>query len=234
MPVVHAVAEAVFEGFAVLALPFAGPVAVAEGLESGVPDFPEVVGVDVALAEMLAVDVGAGADGAIDENRGDVDACMAEVGSLTHCALVGAEVSFAAEGNVESFLSLEFLIGFALLGDEVHKLDELGIGEVEFGVVEGAADGDDGEDAPLLYAQVGEFVVDFLQVGQVALVDTGDDIEVEPGLQFIQSIKDVIKNNGIDTQDAETLLLVIAKMDDKQILNLSKYAEEVDFVFPDV
>ena len=90
MPVVHTIAEAVFEGFAMLALSLAGPFAMAEGLEAGVPDFPEVVGVDVALTEMLAVDVGAGADGAVDEDGGDVDAGMAEVGILTYLALITA------------------------------------------------------------------------------------------------------------------------------------------------
>ena len=173
----HTIAEAVFEGFAMLALSLAGPFAMAEGLEAGVPDFPEVVGVDVALTEMLAVDVGAGADGAVDEDGGDVDTGVAEIGGPAHFVLVGAEITLAGEGGGHRGGA-----GGAFLGDEVHELDELGVGEVEFGVVEGATDGDDGEDAPLLDAEGGELVVDFLQVGEVALVDAGDDVEVEAGL----------------------------------------------------
>ena len=42
------------------------------------------------MGEDCAVDVGAGADGAVDKDGGDVDAGMAEVGILTHLALVAA------------------------------------------------------------------------------------------------------------------------------------------------
>ena len=99
MPVVHAVAEAVAEGFAVFAHTTACPTAVAEGLETGLPHLPKVVVVDVALGEGVAVDVGAGADGAVDEDGSDVDACMAEVGILAHAALVTTQIAFAAEGD---------------------------------------------------------------------------------------------------------------------------------------
>lgn len=176
VPVVHAVAEAVFEDFAVFADTLPCPLTVAEGLEAGVPDFPEVVGVYVSLAEMLAVDVGAGTDGAVDEDGGDVDARVTEVGSLTHLAFVRAEVTFAAKRSVHN------TTGGSPGGDEVHELDELGIGEVQLGVVEGAADGDDGEDTPLLDTQGFELVIDLLQMGEVALVDASDHVEVEAGL----------------------------------------------------
>lgn len=53
-------------------------------------------------------------------------------------------------------------------------------------------------------------------------------------IQFIQSIKDVIKKNGIADQDVEMILLAVANMDDDKVLELSKYADSVDFVFPDV
>ena len=125
MPVVHAVSEAVFEGFAVFAGALLGPVAVAEDLKAGVPNLPEVVGVDIALGEALAVDVGTGADGAVDEDGGNVDAGVTEVWCLAYFAFVGAEVAFAGEGDIHRCRA-----GGAFLGDEVHELDKLGIGEV--------------------------------------------------------------------------------------------------------
>ena len=124
VPVVHAITEAVFEGFAVFAGALLGPVAVAEDLKAGVPNLPEVVGVDIALGEALTVYVGTGTDGAVDEDGGDVDARVTEVGSLTHLALVWAEVAFAAKRSVHN------TTGGSPGGDEVHELDKLGIGEV--------------------------------------------------------------------------------------------------------
>lgn len=68
VPVVHTVAQAVLEYFAVFAHTFACPLAIAEGLESVLPHLVEAVFVDVALSEGLAVDIGAGAYCAIDQH----------------------------------------------------------------------------------------------------------------------------------------------------------------------
>ena len=100
MPIVHTVTEAVLEDFAAFALSLARPVSVAEGPEAAVPDLPEVVGVDIALAEMLAVDIGTGTDGSVDEDGGDIDARVTEIRGLTHLALVWAEIPLAAEGYI--------------------------------------------------------------------------------------------------------------------------------------
>ena len=64
VPVVHSVAQTIFEGFAPFANSGARPVTVAERLKTLVPNLIEIVGVDVALREAVAVDVGAGADAA--------------------------------------------------------------------------------------------------------------------------------------------------------------------------
>ena len=175
MPVVHSAAQAAIEDLAVAALTATRPIALAEGLEAVMPHFEEVVLVDVALPEGLAVDVGAGADGAVDEHRGDVDAGVAEIGVLAHLALVAAQVALAAEGDVHRRV---FLLAF--LFDKLHQLNELRVGEVQLWMVVGAADGDDGEDAPLRHAKAGQQVVNLLQMRQVALVDAGNDVKVEP------------------------------------------------------
>ena len=79
VPVVHAVAEAVFPLLAVGAAARFRPLAVAEGLEAVLPDRLKVVLVDVSLREPVPVDVGAGADAAVDEDGGDVHAGVAEI-----------------------------------------------------------------------------------------------------------------------------------------------------------
>ena len=53
-------------------------------------------------------------------------------------------------------------------------------------------------------------------------------------VQFIQSIKDIIKKNNIVGDDAYAILQAVAIMNEEQIAGLSQYAEAVDFVFPDV
>ncbi len=68
VPVVHAATEAVAPLLAVGATARLCPAAVAEGLEAFVPDLPEIISVDIALRESVAVDVGTGADAAIDED----------------------------------------------------------------------------------------------------------------------------------------------------------------------
>ena len=79
VPIVHAVAEAVLPLLAVGASARFRPVAAAENLEAFLPDFVEVVLVDVSLREPVPVDVGTGADAAVDEDGGDVYAGVAEI-----------------------------------------------------------------------------------------------------------------------------------------------------------
>ena len=69
MPVVHTVAEAHIEGFAVVADALSRPLPIAERLETGLPDIPEAVRVDIALGESFTVNVGTGADGAVNQTE---------------------------------------------------------------------------------------------------------------------------------------------------------------------
>lgn len=72
----HAVALAETPHFAVSALVFFHPFPVTVELESALPHIPEAVVVDVSLM-VVAADAEAARDGAVGENRGDVDACAA-------------------------------------------------------------------------------------------------------------------------------------------------------------
>ena len=159
MPVVHTVAEAHIEGFAVVADALACPLPVSEWLETGLPDIPEVVGVDIALGETCTVDVGTGADGAVNQYGGNVYPCMAEIGSLPHLALVATEITLAAEGDIHWRG-----VGGAFLCNEVHELYKLAVSQVQFGIVQGTADRYDGKDAPLPDTHLCQLVVDGLQM----------------------------------------------------------------------
>ena len=77
VPVVEAVSTTFPEFGAVGALPPAHPAPVPEGLKTRLPYLEKVVAVDVSLGGG-AVDVGTGGNGAVDQDRSDVDACPAE------------------------------------------------------------------------------------------------------------------------------------------------------------
>ena len=68
VPVVHSAAKAVLELLAVFAYAFLCPFSVSEDLELVLPDFVEVVLIDVALGEYISVYVRAGADPSVYEN----------------------------------------------------------------------------------------------------------------------------------------------------------------------
>ena len=182
VPVVHAVAEAVAPDFAVGAGALAGPAAVAECLEPVFPDVVEIVFVDTPLTEGVAVDIGAGADASVDEDRGDVDPRVAEVWDVADLSFISAQVTLTTEryfhrsfaSCLRSFAALRMTVGTLRMTvgtlrmtrgplglDEVHQPDEFLVGEVHVGVGGGAADGDDGEDAPLPHTERGQATVEF-------------------------------------------------------------------------
>ena len=175
VPVVHTAAKTSVEHTTVAALASACPVALAEGFEALLPHLEKVVFVYVALPEGSAVDVGTGAYGTVDENRGDVDAGVAEIGVLAHLAFVAAQVALAAVGDSHR---RDRVLTFVL--DKLHQMNKLRIGEMQLGMVVGASDGDDGEYAPLFDSEADQQVVYFVKMRQVALADAGYDIEVEP------------------------------------------------------
>ena len=100
VPIMHTVSEAVFEHFTVFAHPLSCPTAVTEKLETVIPHIPEVIVVYVALPKTFAVNVGTGADSAVDKHRGDVYASVTEIGRLPHLAFVWTEVTFAGKGDI--------------------------------------------------------------------------------------------------------------------------------------
>ena len=101
----HGAAEAVLIHLAAGARTLFHPCTVAEGLEAVFPNIEEVILIDIAL-HIAAVDVWAGRDGAVDEDRADGDARTAEIIPIADFALVGAHVGLAAEHAVNfAFLS---------------------------------------------------------------------------------------------------------------------------------
>jgi len=98
VPVVHAAAKAVAPLGAAGAPALLRPFPVPEGQEAVLPDLPEVIVINVALGEEVTVDVGAGADAAVDEDGGYVHAGVAEVADVADLLLVSAQVTLAAEG----------------------------------------------------------------------------------------------------------------------------------------
>jgi hypothetical protein len=176
VPVVHAVAKAVFPVLAGGAVPFPGPGAVPECLEAGFPNLIEVVLVDVSLGEGVAVYVGAGADASVYKDGGDVDACAAEEACSTDLLFVSAKIAFATEGDFHGAAqAAPFLYEF-------HQGDELVVGQDHFRIICRAAYGNDGEKAPLPDSKGGQDIVYLREFGKIALVDAGHDVKVQAGL----------------------------------------------------
>ena len=117
---VHAVAFAVFPDFTGGALVFMHPGAVPEGLEACVPDFHEVILVDVSLM-IIGSDTGAGGDAAVGKDGTNGDAGGADVEVAAHIALVIAQEPFAAVFGHNPALLTGGL-------DEIHQAFEFFVG----------------------------------------------------------------------------------------------------------
>jgi len=63
------------------------------------PYLVKVIAVDVSLCEG-AVDVGAGGNGAVDQDGSDVDACPAEERGVAHQRFIGTDIAFTAEADL--------------------------------------------------------------------------------------------------------------------------------------
>ena len=100
VPIVHTLAEAVFELLAVGALSSAGPVAVSERLKLTLPNFVKIIAIDIALPEYLSINIRAGADSAIYKNWAYVYSGAAEMRSWAHLLLIGGKVPLTAECNL--------------------------------------------------------------------------------------------------------------------------------------
>ena len=104
MPVVHSSAKAVLELFAAGTDAFSGPVSVTECLELVLPDFEQVVCVDIALGEDVAVYVRAGADSSVYQNGCYVDSRMAEMPYGADFLLVFSQITLTTEGHFHLLL----------------------------------------------------------------------------------------------------------------------------------
>ncbi len=178
VPAVEAAAQAVAPVLALCAAAAAaGPGPIAEGLETGLPDVPEIVFIDAALSERVAVDVGAGGDSAVDQDRGDIDAGVAEETVAAHPLLVWAHERLAAKSDPHPAACR------ALFGDKVHHLPQLARFEAHVGVAGRTPDRDDREQAPLPDADGLEHGPDLGQLAEVAAVDAGDHVRVQPWIR---------------------------------------------------
>ena len=68
------------------------------------------------------------------------------------------------------------------------------------------------------------------QTALIKVMDRSFDLRV----QFIQNIKQLIRDNNIPDEYAEDILRAVAGMNENQIVGLSAYAEAFDFDFPGV
>lgn len=90
------------------------PTSVAEPLKTVLPDLVEVILIDTPLGEKVPVDIGAGGDASIDEDRRDIHSCAAEVPDIPDFLLVAAEIAFATKGDIHRTAFLPFPT------DEIH------------------------------------------------------------------------------------------------------------------
>ena len=145
---VHCPTEAVLIHLTISALAGFHPCAVAEGLKTVFPNVEEVVLIDVALRK-TAVDVGTGADRSVHQNGGNGDACAAEIKPVADLALVGPDVSLAAE----------LRINLPLLSrgdDEVQQLAQLFTIELQIRVGCGTTDRLDAEETPRFHMMLNQ------------------------------------------------------------------------------
>jgi hypothetical protein len=122
MPIVHPATEAVAPFPAIFAPPCTGPTAISERLETFLPYLPQIVLIDVALAEAVPVNVGTGADAAVGQDRSDVDSGVAEEAAVADLFLIASQITLATERYAHR-TALR-----ALLLYEFHKRYELFIG----------------------------------------------------------------------------------------------------------
>ena len=168
---VQAGAFAVAPVFALLAVADFGPAAVAHDLVAVLPDFPEVVLVDVAL-DVVAAQARACGNAAVAKHGTDVHAGSAEERVIAGVFLVAAEESFAAVVHVDDVQAFHF-------ADEVEHLAEFLVRELEQRIVLGAALREHGRDTPTLHADFQEQVQDAGEFLEVLAVHASHHVEGE-------------------------------------------------------
>ena len=168
---VHAVTLAVAEVLAAGTLAGVHPFAMTIGGIAVLPDVHEVVLVDVALI-VVCPDAGTGGNGAVGHHGTYCNASLTGEQAVTHLTLVIAEETLAAiVGADAAFL--------AHLSYIVKDATELLVRQPHVRVEDSPAHGKDGEEPPALHALGDEKLLDVVEMGIVAAVDTGDDVEDE-------------------------------------------------------
>ena len=143
VPVMETIALAVVIGWAGGALSLSGPHPVAERLKTVLPHFIKIIGIDITLYKR-PVDVGAGRNGAIDEHRTNINPGPAEETGIPHMRLVATNIPFATEFEIDA-------IERTLLFYKFHQFDKLTVGELQFGMMNRSANGNNGKEAPGFY-----------------------------------------------------------------------------------
>ena len=141
------------------------------------PDVPELFLINIALREGVTVDVGARGNPAVDQDRGDVDARMAEETVAAHPLLVWAYERLAAERDPHPAACR------ALRGDKVHQRAQLVRFETHLGVISRPPNRDDRKQAPLPDAHGLEHGPDFGQLAEVAAIHACDHVRVQPRIR---------------------------------------------------
>lgn len=155
--------------FATGAVAFPRPSAIPHDLEAVFPDIEEIVLVNVSL-DVISAERRTGGNGAVRKNGADVYTRAAEKRIAAGHLLIRAEKTFAAIVGVDSAL----LTG---LPDEIENLLELGVVQFENGISLRPPFRKNGGDAPVPEPETNEELTDLGKLGQVLLVDAGNDIE---------------------------------------------------------
>lgn len=169
------IAEVEASAFAVTPIPatgavaFPGPSAVAHDLEALFPNIEEIVLVNVSL-DVIPAERRTGGNGTVRENGADVDTRTAEKRIAAGHLLIRAEKTFAAIVGVNSAL----LTG---LPDEIENLPELGVVQFENGISLRPPFRKNGGNAPVPEPEPNEELTDLGKLGQVLLIDAGNDIK---------------------------------------------------------
>ena len=133
----HRSAQAILKHLAISTLSRFHPSAVAKRLETVFPNVKKIILIDIALHK-ATVDVGTGGNGSVNQDGTDGDASATKIEPVANFTFVRTNVGLATEFAV----NLPFFSG---RDDEVHKLTELFIVELQALVGGGATNRVDGE-----------------------------------------------------------------------------------------
>ena len=167
----HSAALAVPEKIAVGADAGLCPVAVAEFLETVVPDVHEIVCVDVALTE-ICPNARTCRNVAIAHHRCHRNPRLAGVEKIAHIALVTSEKPLATVTHV-------FALGTAFF-DEIHQLPHLCAVELEVGVDGGTSGWERRKHSPTFHANIKQFVFQFVEFIQTPRRNAGGNVPIQP------------------------------------------------------